>query len=619
MPSSAGAIRAGRAYVELFADDSRLVRGLRAASAKLRAWGGSITGMGYRIMAAGAAMAAPFAIATKAFMTAGDQLHKMSARTGMAVETLSELDFAAGQSGTTLEALSASILKMNRRIGRLKAGLGSAAESKAMEELGLSVQELDRMNPEEMFLAIADAMANYGDQTAAAGLAQRAFGTGVDNILPLLLEGRAGIEALRQEARDLGITMSTEDADAAAALTDAWGRLKRVLEAATIQIGAALAPALKSAADWMTRFVVPTIEWIRENRALVVTIAKAAVGIVAFGAAFVVAGTSLTLAGIAVGGFATAIGVVGSVLGVILSPLGLTVAAIAGLVHYSGAGGKALEWLGGKFGELREFASKAWGGIGDAIAAGELSLAVEIAWAGIRVAWVTGVNWLKGQWEEFKQWFRDSGLASVFIDMVAEVKLAWAELLGFLQANDIFPDIRKTEFGQAVEERNRAMADLLPGGLREDFIRNIRPKSLAERKQEIEAERRAAHDRITSGKADEDRLNREQEAQDELNEAQEEYNDLLADAAKKRDDMLKGGAPERPGKLPGIPDFEGAIREAGFTVGTFSKFALAGLGMGGGPAERTARNTERMAKDLEWLRRRSTVWAKANGIARFGK
>ncbi len=41
MPSRPGAIRAGRAFVELFADDSKLVRGLRAAERKIKAFGAS--------------------------------------------------------------------------------------------------------------------------------------------------------------------------------------------------------------------------------------------------------------------------------------------------------------------------------------------------------------------------------------------------------------------------------------------------------------------------------------------------------------------------------------------------------------------------------------------------
>ena len=43
-------IRAGRAFVELFADDTKLVRGLRSAERKLRAFGASISRLGRQMM-----------------------------------------------------------------------------------------------------------------------------------------------------------------------------------------------------------------------------------------------------------------------------------------------------------------------------------------------------------------------------------------------------------------------------------------------------------------------------------------------------------------------------------------------------------------------------------------
>ena len=49
-------IRAGRAFVELFADDSKLVRGLRRAEKKLKAFGDRIRNLGLKIADLGAAM-----------------------------------------------------------------------------------------------------------------------------------------------------------------------------------------------------------------------------------------------------------------------------------------------------------------------------------------------------------------------------------------------------------------------------------------------------------------------------------------------------------------------------------------------------------------------------------
>ena len=52
---SPSSVRAGRAFVELFADDKRLVRGLKTASAKLKAWGASVTAIGRSMFTGGAA------------------------------------------------------------------------------------------------------------------------------------------------------------------------------------------------------------------------------------------------------------------------------------------------------------------------------------------------------------------------------------------------------------------------------------------------------------------------------------------------------------------------------------------------------------------------------------
>ena len=46
---SARGIKAGRAFVELFADDSKLVRGLRAAEKKIRAFGDGIRNIGLKM------------------------------------------------------------------------------------------------------------------------------------------------------------------------------------------------------------------------------------------------------------------------------------------------------------------------------------------------------------------------------------------------------------------------------------------------------------------------------------------------------------------------------------------------------------------------------------------
>ena len=67
---NAQGIRAGAAYIELYTKDSRLVKGLAAASARLKAFGASVQSLGFKTMAAGTAMLTPFLSAVKHFATA---------------------------------------------------------------------------------------------------------------------------------------------------------------------------------------------------------------------------------------------------------------------------------------------------------------------------------------------------------------------------------------------------------------------------------------------------------------------------------------------------------------------------------------------------------------------
>ena len=55
------AIRAGKAYVELYADDSRLARGLKSAQRRLRNFGRAVRSLGLQMMGAAGVMAPPFA------------------------------------------------------------------------------------------------------------------------------------------------------------------------------------------------------------------------------------------------------------------------------------------------------------------------------------------------------------------------------------------------------------------------------------------------------------------------------------------------------------------------------------------------------------------------------
>src|SRR5262245_3402549 len=100
--ASARGIRAGAAYVELYLSDSRLVRGLEKAEKRLKAFGEGLRSIGTKMATIGAAVAGSMLGASKVFADMGSDLVDMSQRTGVSVESLSELGYAAEQSGTDM-------------------------------------------------------------------------------------------------------------------------------------------------------------------------------------------------------------------------------------------------------------------------------------------------------------------------------------------------------------------------------------------------------------------------------------------------------------------------------------------------------------------------------------
>jgi hypothetical protein len=440
-------IRAGRAFVELFADDSKLVRGLRSAERKLRAFGNNIRTLGLKMMAIGAGLLTPLIGSAKAFSKMGDEVAKMAKRTGLSVETLSELKFVASQTGTEFATLENGVRKMQRSIYDAGRGLSTAVD--ALSDLGLTYKDLEGLSPEEQFKLLADRISQIKDPTKKAAIAMSLFGRTGTNLLPMFEQGAAGINALQEEARKLGLTMRSEDAKAAEDFTDAMDRLWKVVKMTTFHIGAALAPALETITNVMTTIAVKINDWITKNQQVIVTIGKVILAVIAVGAALVVLGTLISGLGLAFGKLSMMITGVGSVLKMLgaaftflVSPIGLVITAVAALGAYlvtsTDIAGKAVDWLGQKFSVLKDDAVSAYQGIADAMAAGDMALAAKILWLTLKMEWTRGVNVLEKAWLNFRNFFIRIGY-DAFYGMIGAAQTVWHGLeVGWIETTAFF-------------------------------------------------------------------------------------------------------------------------------------------------------------------------------------
>lgn len=440
MAASAKGIKAGRAFVEIGTDNSKLTKGLRQAQQKLQTWGAGIAKIGGAMFAGGAAVMAPLMAAVNSFTSKGDAMAKMADRTGASVEALSGLGHAAEQSGASLEDVEKSIRKMQQNL--VDAANGSKTATDALNALGLSAADLEGLSPDEQFKAIAEKISQIEDPAQRTAAALDIFGKSGANLMPLLRTGADGINELIQEAEDLGYIISTEDAQAAAKLGDVLANLWKSVQAGVFAIGASLAPLLTDMAERMMTIGTAALKWVQDNRELVVTIFKVAAGVMAAGAAITAIGIAFIGAGAAIGGVIAVGAVVATIFKAIaaavlfvLSPVGLVVTALVGLgawfLYSSGLGRKALDWLMAKFGELWKAVKPAFDAIKNAMKAGEFKKAAEVLWTGINLVWTAGVAKLETMWLQFKNSFLDiwdtvaSALAKTWINLVAVLDGIW--------------------------------------------------------------------------------------------------------------------------------------------------------------------------------------------------
>jgi len=651
-------IRAGRAFVEIGGDDSRLQRALKRAQQRLKAFGAGVRQLGLRAVAASAAILAPLAGATKIFASAGDQLDKMAARTGVSVEALSQLGFAAEQSGADIETLENGIRVMQRTINDAQRGLSTATD--AFADLGLSVEHLAALSPEDQFQAIADAISRVEDPSKRAALAMQVLGRSGTKLLPLL----GSIRQLRSQAGGLGLTISTRDASSAALLTDTLNILWRTVRVGAFVIGSALAPTIIDLSNRITRIIIAANEWIKANREAVVWVARVGVAVGGVGAILIATGLAFTLLGVAVGGLAGALGLtaaiiakVGVVLGAILSPIGLLIGAAALLggtvVAWSGAGGVALDWLRSRFDQLGTFVGTVIGGIRDALAGGDIALAARILWAGLRVAWEQGIQplrqaWIgfsagfqraaiiafsgvRKAWIEVRDWFErnfpnfTAGIAKGWANLASGVQRIWARVTNWLadRFTEVMGILDESLDVDAVKALNRQELDADFGRIesqRRDSIAEAerrRNRTDAEREQEKESALNAVDAQRDEALAqlDEQTDERVRQAEEALVRTKQELDEALAAARERREQALTDGQDSASLALQRLADFGDQLDALASRVsvrGTFDASAVRGLAAGDDSAERTARATEQTARHTKRL-----VEASTKGLA-FG-
>lgn len=513
--------------------------------------------------------------------------------TTAAIQILSDAGMQGDMAGTTLRGAILSLTSPSQE-----------AVAK-MRQLGVETKDA-----QGNFLSLAEIVGQFekalsgmgsGDRLEAIGtIFANRQATGIAELVDRGADALRGKTAALFDAQGTSARIAATQLDT---LYGAWMLFTSAVEGVAISVGQAVTPALRDMGETLMGVTGAVRAWADANPELFATLAKVVTGVVVAGAAYLALGVAINVVMFAVGGLAAVASAAAGLVMLSFAPWVVvlsTLAKIPALIYYTSdygakqmkalgkATGEAMttagEWasaglqkVGTAFAELGEGIVYVWNGVVEAVQAGDLELAMRIAWNGISVAWTAGVNSLTDAWDAFTDYFFSSmdpastALAHFLNDAATELGQTPNVASGL--ASDLTFGLWDWAVGGSPEARQQEMIDATVA--RNQVAAQIDPVAEAmekKRKADAEAARKKRQDELDKALAD---LEASRAA---ASEAKRNAEIARIQEQQMREEVNDTGPVAGGRRLPTGEEVGGAMgRASGSSSGTFSAAAIRGL------------------------------------------
>lgn len=188
------------------------------------------------------------------------KIDELSHKTGMSVEKIQELNYAAEFLEVSAEDIGSSIAKMTKNMDAARSGTGDAAE--AFKSLHIRIKDGNGQlkDSETIFYQVIDALGNVRNETEKDALSMAIFGKSAMSLNNLILEGSDNIKGYAKEAQNMGYVMDKDTIDKFNQLDDAMVRWNRVTETTSNSMATALLPILTTVFEAFGKIPVPVLQ-----------------------------------------------------------------------------------------------------------------------------------------------------------------------------------------------------------------------------------------------------------------------------------------------------------------------------------------------------------------------
>lgn len=178
-------------------------------------------------------------------LDAGDNLAKMSVKTGLSIQMLQDLELAAKMSDIHLEKLTMTMSKLQISVSKSLAGNDKA--SGALKKMGIDPTQLK--DADELLTTILKKISEAGDTGALANAASLVGGKNAANLVIMADQ----YTRARDIMKSFGLSLSGLDVSKLEEANDIMKALGHYTELVTRQIMVGMAPAIIGIANWMLK------------------------------------------------------------------------------------------------------------------------------------------------------------------------------------------------------------------------------------------------------------------------------------------------------------------------------------------------------------------------------
>jgi hypothetical protein len=206
-----------------------------------------------------------------------DEILTMSSVTGLATDTIQELNFAAELLDVSTDTVTGSMEKMVRNMNNAR--MGSKQAEEGFEALRIRIKDSngELRDAETVFGEAIDKLGKIRNETERDALAMQIFGRSARDLNPLIEAGSKGLKEFAAQAHEMGYVMSGDTLESFGRLDDAMQLWDNQLTTLKNNLAMVLLPVLTDFFELLNKIdpqVLATIAIIGSVVMIGVTVAK---------------------------------------------------------------------------------------------------------------------------------------------------------------------------------------------------------------------------------------------------------------------------------------------------------------------------------------------------------